>query len=100
MEKNDVDLNLMHNEFTILTKDGKYKKRIVKLMISGTSKHTATALTVGTPSAIVTQMILNNEVYSRGVLTPKDKNVCDKVLNELSKINIKVIETKSSLIKF
>lgn len=100
MEKNDVDLNLMHNEFIILTKDGKYKKRILKLMTFGNNKHSATALTVGTPSAIATQMILDNEVRSKGVISPNDKNVCDKILSELDKMNIKVTETKSSLIKF
>lgn len=100
MEKNDVDLNLMHNEFLILTKEGRYKKRILKLLTYGTSKHSATALTVGTPSAIATQMILDKEIHSKGVIIPKDKNVYDKILSELDKMNIKVTETKSSLIKF
>lgn len=93
----------MQNEFTILTKEGNFIKRKLSLLVFGNHNnngHSATALTVGTPSAIIAQMILDNEIKQRGVMIPDKEEIIIKVVKELEKLNIHVTEEKTVTVKF
>lgn len=103
MEEGERDMDFMTNEFTILTKEGELKKRKLDLLVFGNlnnSGYSATALTVGTPAAIVTQLILDGKVSQRGIVTPTCPRIGGIVLSEMSKMGIKITEDYSRVAKF
>jgi saccharopine dehydrogenase-like NADP-dependent oxidoreductase len=50
------------------------------------------ALTVGLPLAIVTKLILNNQITELGVIMPKHKEIYEPVMKELEKYGVKFKE--------
>ena len=92
MRPTDRDLVVMVHEIDY--KDGDAVKHIQSsLYLTGDdSEHTAMALTVGLPLAIVTKLILNGQITQRGVLMPKDKGIYEPVLKELEKYGVKFEE--------
>lgn len=95
MEPNDRDLVVMVHEIDY--KDGDAVKHIQSsLYLTGEDgEHTAMALTVGLPLAIVTKLILNGEIKQRGVLMPKHKEIYEPVMKELEKYGVKFKEIVS-----
>lgn len=55
------------------------------------------SVTVGTPTAIGAQLILDAKIKERGVLIPKFVDIYEPVLEELAKEGIRVIETEEWL---
>ena len=53
------------------------------------AKKTAMALTVGTPTAIGAQLILDGVITKPGLLDPTLKEIYDPIMKELDKFNIK-----------
>lgn len=51
------------------------------------------SLTVGTPTAIGAQLILDGKISEKGVIIPKYPDIYEPVLEELQKQNIKLVET-------
>lgn len=103
MNPDDRDMDFMQNEFTILTKDGNIINRKLDLLVFGNHNnlgHSATALLVGTPTAIGAQMILDGKITQRGVLTPNSEEVINTVLSELEKMKIYVTEEATIRTKF
>ena len=92
MRPTDKDLVVMVHEIDY--KDGDTIKHIQSsLYLTGeNSEHTAMALTVGLPLAIVTKLILNGQINQRGVLMPKDKEIYEPVLKELEHFGVKFEE--------
>jgi saccharopine dehydrogenase-like NADP-dependent oxidoreductase len=92
MQPNDRDLVVMVHE--IGYKEGYAVKHIQSsLYLTGKDcEHTAMALTVGLPLAIVTKLILNNQITHRGVLMPKHKEIYGPVLRELAGYGVKFKE--------
>ena len=92
MRPTDRDLVVMVHEIDY--KDGDAVKHIQSsLYLTGEdSEHTAMALTVGLPLAVVTKLILNGQITQRGVLMPKDKGIYEPVLKELEKYGVKFEE--------
>ncbi len=92
MQPTDRDLVVMVHEIDY--KDGDAMKHIQSsLYLTGKdSEHTAMALTVGLPLAIVTKLILNNQISERGVLMPKHKEIYEPVLKELEEYGVKFKE--------
>ena len=103
MSENDRDMNFMQNEFDVLTKEGKIINRKLDLIVFGNHNncgHSATALTVGTPSAICARMILDGQIKERGVLTPTCEKIGEKILSEFEKMKIFVSEIRKTKVKF
>jgi saccharopine dehydrogenase-like NADP-dependent oxidoreductase len=92
MQASDKDLVVMVHEIEYM--DGAAQKRIQSsLYIKGTDgEHTAMALTVGLPLAIVTKMILNGQIPQRGVIMPKYKEIYDPVMKELEEYGVRFRE--------
>jgi len=59
------------------------------LIVTGDEKKTAMALTVGTPTAIAAQLILDGVITRKGLLEPTIKEIYEPVMKELESINIK-----------
>jgi saccharopine dehydrogenase-like NADP-dependent oxidoreductase len=88
MEPEDRDLVVMIHEIEYKYGD-KIKKVQSSLYLTGeNSEHTAMALTVGLPLAIITKLILNNKISLRGVLMPKYKEIYEPVMRELKSYGI------------
>jgi len=92
MQPNDRDLVVMIHEIDY--KDGNNTKHIQSsLYLTGKdNEHTAMALTVGLPLAIVTKLILNGQIKERGVLMPKHKEIYGPVMKELESYGVKFKE--------
>lgn len=46
------------------------------------------ALTVGIPTAVATQLVLDGKIKSKGVCMPNEKEIYEPMLHELTRINI------------
>jgi saccharopine dehydrogenase-like NADP-dependent oxidoreductase len=92
MQPNDRDLVVMVHEIDY--QDGDVIKHIQSsLYLTGKDhEHTAMALTVGLPLAIVTKLILNNKIKQRGVVMPKYKEIYEPVMKELEEYWVKFKE--------
>lgn len=90
MQQNDKDMVVMIHEIEYTGKGGRGKKTLQSSLvcIGKDSEHTAMAMTVGLPVAIVTKMILNGEIKKHGVLMPKFPEVYNPVLKELEEHGI------------
>jgi saccharopine dehydrogenase-like NADP-dependent oxidoreductase len=88
----DKDLVVMVHE--IAYKDGDEVKQLQSsLYIKGKDgEHTAMALTVGLPLAIVTKRILNRQIAMSGVLMPIHSEIYKPVMKELEEYGVKFKE--------
>jgi saccharopine dehydrogenase-like NADP-dependent oxidoreductase len=88
MQPDDRDLVVMVHE--IEYKEENATKHIQSsLYLTGEdSEHTAMALTVGLPVAIVTKLILKGQITQRGVLMPKHKEIYEPVMKELEEYGV------------
>jgi saccharopine dehydrogenase-like NADP-dependent oxidoreductase len=95
MRPTDKDLVVMVHEIDY--KDGDAIKHIQSsLYLTGKdSEHTAMALTVGLPLAIITKLILNGKITERGVIMPKHKEIYEPVMKELEEYGVKFKEVYS-----
>ena len=83
---------VMQHQFTYKKKN--VKKKIYSSMIAyGIDKtHTAMSITVGTPVAIATKLLLTGKLKLTGVHVPIHKEMYEPILKELEDFNIKFIE--------
>ena len=88
----DKDMIVMQHQFEYL-QNGEHKRLNSSLVVFGEDpKYTAMAKTVGLPGAIVTKLILNGEIKSKGVKIPTTKDIYIPVLKELEENGINFIE--------
>ena len=76
----------MQHIFLIETKNG--KKKILKsslIQIGDKKGFSAMSVTVGTPTAIGAQLVLDGKISERGVIIPKYPGIYEPVLEELAK---------------
>ncbi|MES2620326.1 MAG: saccharopine dehydrogenase C-terminal domain-containing protein [Bacteroidota bacterium] len=92
MQQNDRDMVVMIHE--IMYKDGRKNKALQSslVLIGKDPEHTAMSATVGLPVAMVTRMILNDEIKKRGVLMPKYPEIYNPILAELKEYGIEFKE--------
>ncbi len=88
----DRDLVVMQHEF-IYTLEGKRRRRTSTLLLEGTERHTAMAVTVGLPMGIFLKLMAQNKISSRGVTIPVVPEVYEPVLEELRAFGIDFKET-------
>lgn len=85
----------MQHIFLIEEKTGKRKVLKSSLITIGDKQgFSAMSVTVGTPTAIGAQLILDGRVSERGVIIPKYPDIYEPVLQELGKEGIRVVETE------
>ncbi len=93
LDNEDIDMIVMQHQF-VYELDNKVKKIHSSMIVYGEDQvHTAMAITVGTPVAIATKMILTGEISDlTGVHVPTIKEIYQPVLKELEDYKIKFIE--------
>lgn len=101
LKDHDIDMVVMKHEFETTSptlppsvgEERNIRKITSSLIVKGENQTmTAMAKTVGLPVGIVTKLILNGEIKSRGVLIPTIKEIYEPVLKELENFGIKFIE--------
>ncbi|CAI5728818.1 unnamed protein product [Peronospora destructor] len=87
------DMAIMHHEFGIDYEDGKKEKRTSTFVGYGSEKgDTIMAKTVGLSAAIGVQLILQDAVQNRGVLTPTTPDIYNPALARLEVEGVRFIE--------
>ena len=83
LQPGDKDMVVMIHEIEY-SKQGKKQQLQSSLVVLGKDEeHTAMAVTVGLPVAMITKMILNGKIERRGVLIPKYAEIYNPILAEL-----------------
>lgn len=120
MNSNDVDLVFLQTIFTIKNKQGQLSIKKYEIMKNGTTYdknickqilnnprnmifkegYSATSVMVGLPTAVIAQLVLNNEIKDRGIVIPKESSIINKIFDELERKNIYVTVRDEILAKF
>lgn len=88
----DKDFIVMWHRF-IYEQDGIKKEVQSYLAVTGEDEmQTAMAKTVGLPLGIAAKLLLLEQIKSRGVVIPVEKEIYDPVLKELSELGVKMTE--------
>ncbi len=81
LKEGETDLIAMQHLFVIESKEGKRTIKKSSLIQIGDKKgFSAMSLTVGTPTAIGTQLILDGKISERGVIAPVYPDIYNLVL--------------------
>jgi len=93
------DMVLLHHVFGIEWTDGRHETCTSTLLSYGNPHGpTAMSLTVGYPSAIATQLIIEGRIKGRGVISPTACDIFEPVLGALEREGIRCVEhTTASL---
>ena len=82
--EHDKDMIVMQHQFQYKTRSGEIKNITSSLIVKGEDQtYTAMAKTVGLPLAIVTKLIVQNKITSRGVVIPTIKEIYEPLLKEI-----------------
>lgn len=86
LREGETDLIAMQHIFVIESKDGKKSiKKSTLIQIGDKKGFSGMSLTVGTPTAIGAQLILDNKISERGVLIPIYPEIYNPALEMLEK---------------
>ena len=90
--QHDKDMIVMQHRF-IYSRKGKKKEIVSSMVVIGNDHtHTAMAITVGSPVAIATKLLLNGTIKVTGVHVPVVKELYSPILDELEPLGIRFIE--------
>jgi len=91
--ENDRDMVVMMHIFKAVYPDGTAEVIKSRMLDFGSLKtDTSIARTVALPAAIAVEMILHNEIKVKGVYIPVIPEIYNPILDNLEKLNIKMIE--------
>ena len=94
MTETDRDMVVMLHSFLATYPDGKSEVIHSKMVDFGSlDSDTAVARTVALPAAIATEMILTGKLKLKGVYRPVLPEIYNPILDNLEKLNIKMVET-------
>lgn len=96
MNPGDKDMVVMIHQIDYTEAGEKKQVQSSLIYVGKDEEHTAMAITVGLPVAIVTKMILNGEVKRKGVLMPKYAEIYNPVLTELKDYGVEFSEKFSN----
>jgi len=89
---NDKDMIVMQHIFDYELFGKKHRKTSTMVIIGKDTTHTAMSITVGTPLAIATKLLLTGQIKDRGVIVPTKPDLYNPILNELENYGVKFIE--------
>ncbi len=92
LDPNDKDMIVMQHIFDYELNGKKHRKTSTMVIIGKDTVHTAMSITVGTPLAIATKMLLTGQIKERGVIVPTTPELYNPILNELENYGVKFIE--------
>lgn len=92
LDPNDKDMIVMQHVFDYEL-NGTKRRRTSTMVITGKDTvHTAMSITVGTPLAIATKLLLTGQITDRGVVVPTKPHIYTPILQELESFGVKFIE--------
>lgn len=97
LAKNDKDMIVMQHIFDYELSGKKHCKTSTMVITGKDTVHTAMSITVGTPLAIATKMLLTGQIKDRGVIVPTKPALYNPILDELENYGVKFIETEENL---
>ena len=97
LQEGETDLIAMQHIFLIERGNKKFIKKSSMIQIGDKKGASAMSVTVGTPTAIGAQMILDGKVSERGVLIPKYEDIYNPVLEKLAEEGIKLVDTEEEI---
>lgn len=93
----DKDMIAMQHKF-VYELNGSMKEITSSMVVFGKeAPHTAMSITVGTPVAIATKLLLTGKIQVTGVHVPTSKALYEPILNELEPLGIKFVEEEVEL---
>lgn len=84
----------MQHLFTIEKGGKRYLKKSTMIQIGDKKGFSAMSLTVGTPTAIGAQLMLDGKISERGVIIPVFPDIYIPVLEKLEEEGIKLVDTE------
>jgi len=97
LDPNDKDLIVMLHVIDYELKGKKYRKTSTFVIVGKDPVRTAMSITVGTPLAIATKMLLTGQITDRGVVVPIKPHLYNPILNELENYDVKFVEEEKEL---
>lgn len=97
LQKGDKDMIVMQHEFEFMIADQCKKITSSMVVVGDEAPHTAMSITVGTPVAIATKLLLTGELDITGVHVPTSKVLYQPILNELKEVGIDFTEVEEDL---
>ncbi len=94
---NDKDMIVMQHIFDYELNGEKHRKISSMVIIGKDTVHTAMSITVGTPLAIATKLLLTGQIKDTGVIVPNKPHLYNPILNELENYGVKFIEEEVSV---
>jgi saccharopine dehydrogenase-like NADP-dependent oxidoreductase len=92
LEPNDKDMIVMQHVFDYQMNGKHYQHKSSLVVIGKDQRQTAMAMTVGTPLAIATRLVLTGKIRAVGVQVPTTREFYLPILTELEQYGIKFIE--------
>jgi saccharopine dehydrogenase-like NADP-dependent oxidoreductase len=97
LEPNDKDMIVMQHIFDYQINGKNFRHKSSLVVIGRDQRHTAMAITVGTPVAIATRLVLNGSIMATGVQVPTSPEFYLPILTELENYGIRFIEEEEEL---
>jgi saccharopine dehydrogenase-like NADP-dependent oxidoreductase len=97
LEPNDKDMIVMQHIFDYQLNGKEFRHKSSLVVIGRDQRHTAMAITVGTPVAIATRLVLNGSIMATGVQVPTTPEFYLPILSELENYGIRFIEEEEEL---
>ncbi|KRX05360.1 hypothetical protein PPERSA_00661 [Pseudocohnilembus persalinus] len=96
LAEGETDMIVMQHKFKILRKDGSINnKKSTMIVIGQKNGFSAMAITVGTPTALAAQLILDGKITRKGVLMPNHKDIYQPLFDELTNLGLMCKEQDS-----
>lgn len=92
LEPDDKDMIIMQHIFDYQLKGKNYQQKSSLIVMGKDQRQTAMAITVGTPLAIATRLVLNGSIRATGVQVPTSPEFYRPILAELEQYGIRFIE--------
>jgi saccharopine dehydrogenase-like NADP-dependent oxidoreductase len=92
LDPNDKDMIVMQHIFDYQVNGKKFQHKSSLIVIGKDQRQTAMAMTVGTPVAIATRLVLNGSIRAVGVQIPTSPEFYLPILNELEEYGIRFVE--------
>lgn len=97
LEPNDKDMIVMQHIFDYQANGKKFRHKSSLVVIGKDQNQTAMAMTVGTPLAIATRLVLTGAIRAVGVQVPTTREFYLPILTELEQHGIRFIEEEEEI---
>jgi len=96
LEPDDKDMIVMQHVFDYQLRGKNYRHKSSLVVIGKDQRQTAMSITVGTPLAIATRLVLNGSIRATGVQVPTLPEFYNPILAELEQYGIRFIEEEEA----